>query len=90
MAEVMKLTTKGGQGYLHNRKALDCVCLFLELLGNVHNRDKPFFRWLYIYSQKAILKINGAKIKCAFCRFSNPRIGPKFKKNRLAVQGSSR
>ncbi len=40
MAEVMKLTTKGGQGYLHNRKALDCVCLFLELLGNVHNRDK--------------------------------------------------
>jgi hypothetical protein len=64
-----------------------------ELLRNVHNRDKdgqPFFRWLYIYSQKAILKIKVAKIKCAFCRFSNPRIGPKFKKNRLVVQGSSR
>jgi hypothetical protein len=52
MAEVLKLTTKGGQGYLHNRKALDCVRLFVELLENVRNRDKggqPFFRWLYIY-----------------------------------------
>ncbi len=57
MAGVLKLTTKGGQGYLPNRKALDCVHLFVELLGNVHNGDKagqPFFRWLYIYIAKKL------------------------------------
>jgi len=41
---------------------------------------QPFFRWLYIYSQKAILKIISAKIMC-FLRFLIARIWLKFMEN---------